>query len=182
MTSGSPFESVSELGPERSAHRVKRSHLRGVGLLGVLLVGAGIALLVSGAKAAIQASAQGLVGNALAGGLAGSFALPLLGFGGWCLYTAWSNRGAAVTVFERGLAVSRGESVRRIPWDEVIAVEQTLSYHSGGSDLHPREYTIQLTDGTRYAWDEKYEDLETLGEAIAIRTNFANLLRAKRGM
>jgi hypothetical protein len=168
MTSGSPFLNVFELGPEESVHPVKLFHKLGSGILGVLFVGGGIAALIIGALGASQASAQGL-GNALGSGcVPGLIALACLGVGGWCLFTAWNNWGSAVAVFDAGLAVARWEDVRQIPWEEVTAVWQAITKHytNGIYTGTSHKYTVQLVDDTKYTWDDKYKDIETLGKAI----------------
>ncbi len=175
MTSGSPFLSVFELGPEESEHPVKLFNKLGGGILGALFVGGGIAALIVGATGAIQVFPQGL-GDALGTAcLPGLIALACLGIGGWCLYTAWNNWGAAVAVFDRGLAVARWDDVRQIEWDEVTAVWQAITKHytSGIYTGTTHRYTVQLIDDTKYIWDDKYKDIETLGKAVQSKVSNA---------
>jgi hypothetical protein len=168
MTSGSPFLSVFELGVEQSEHPVKLITKLFSGILGVLLVGAGIAAALFGVMSAAGAASQGM-GSALAAALLPVLiCLAALGLGGWSLVSAWNIWGSAVAVFDRGLAVAHWEDVRQIPWEEVTAVWQNITKHytNGIYTGTTHKYTVQLIDDSKYTWDDKYKDIETLGKAV----------------
>ena len=165
MPSASPFLTCFELGSEKSEHPIKAWNKWGNLILGVLLTGAGVAaLLIAVMSASI---ATGLV------------FLACLGLGGWCLWSAWNDWGQAAAVFDRGIAVARGEDVREIPWEEVTAVWQaitrhhTYGIHTGTTYL----YSMQLADDTIYKFDGRYKDIEALGKAI--QTSVTNMLYPK---
>jgi len=179
MKSGSPFLSVFELGVQQSEHPVKLLNKWGSAILGVLLVGVGIAAFLVGALGAVSELSRD-VGSALGVAcLPGLVSLATLGLGVWCLYAAWNNWGSAVAVFDRGLVVARWEDVRQIPWEEVTAVWQSITKHytNGIYTGTTHKYTVQLTDDTKYKLDDKYKDIEPLGKAI--QTNVTNALYPK---
>ncbi|MBN2086178.1 MAG: hypothetical protein JW748_13245 [Anaerolineales bacterium] len=165
MPSDSPFLTCFELGVEKSEHPIKAWNRWGNLILGVLLTGAGIAALL---VAVMSASMT-----------AGFLFLACLGFGGWCLWSAWHDWSRAVAVFDRGIAVARGEDVRQVPWEEVAAVWQSITKHythgvyTGTTYL----YSVQLADDTIYKFDGKHKDIEGLGKAI--QTNVTNTLYPK---
>jgi hypothetical protein len=179
MPSVSPFANVFELGTPKSEHAVKWVNKWSGIIFGVILAGIGLAALLFGVVGAIQEISNGL-GSALE-----FFCFPLiitavcLGIGGWCLFSAWRNWGSAAAVFDRGLAVARGEDVRQIPWEDISAVWQAVTKHytngiyTGTTHL----YTIRLTDDTKYKFDDKYKDIEPLGTAI--QSNVTNTLYPK---
>ncbi len=165
MPSASPFLTCFELGPEKSEHPIKAWNKWGNLILGVLLTGAGVAALLIAVMSASIAT--------------GFIFLACLGLGGWCLWSAWNDWGQAAAVFDRGIAVARGEDVREIPWEEVTAVWQaitrhhTYGVHTGTTYL----YSMQLADDTIYKFDGRYKDIEALGKAI--QTNVTNTLYPK---
>jgi hypothetical protein len=176
MASGSPFLTVFEMGPEESEHPVKLFHRLLVGILGILLAGAGLAAALFAVMGVIGASPQG-PGNALgAACIPGMLCAAALALGVWCLYLAYKYWGSAVAVFHDGLAVARWEDVRQIPWEEVTAVWQNITKHytNGVYTGTSHQYTIQLTDDTKYTFDDKYKDIETLGKVI--QTNVTKAL------
>ncbi|MBN1438656.1 MAG: hypothetical protein JW929_04525 [Anaerolineales bacterium] len=179
MAPPSPFLSVFELGPQQSEHPVKLATKLTAAVLGVLLVGGGIAALLAAAigllRMGAKETAQELAGFCLPGILA-----PIgLGIGGWCLSKAWNQWGSAVAVFDRGFAVSRWEDVRPVPWEDVTAVWQATAKHSvrGVPTGIKHKYTVQLVDDTKYVWDDKYQDVETLGRVV--QSKVSNLLYPK---
>lgn len=179
MASGSPFLSIFELGAEQSEHPVKLLNKWGTAILGVLLVGAGIAAFLVGLIGALSEISKDF-GSALGTAcLPGIIALAALALGGWCLYAAWNNWGSAAAVFDRGLAVAHFEDVRQIPWAEINAVWQEITKHytNGIYTGTTHKYTVQLPDDTKYKFDDKYKDVETLGKAI--QTNVTNALYPK---
>jgi hypothetical protein len=165
MPSGSPFLTCFELGVEKSEHPIKAGNKWGNLILGVLLTGAGIGALLL----AVMGAGFTMVLAFLA----------CLGLGGWCMYLAWNDWNQAVAVFDRGLAVARGDDVRQIPWEEITAVWQSITrHHTYG--IHTRTthlYSIQLADDTIFKFDDKYKDIETLGKTI--QTNVTNTLYPK---
>ena len=171
MVTASPFLSVFELGIEESEHPVKLVPKLFTGIFGVLLLGTGIAAALFGVMGAIGASAQG------AGSALGAAAIPIiislaaLILGGLILRSAYTLWGSAVAVFDRGLAVAAWEDVRQIPWEEVTDVWQDIAKHytNGIYTGTTHKYTIQLVDDTKYIWDSKYKDIETLGKAIQMK-------------
>ena len=165
MPSASPFLTCFELGTEKSEHPIKAWNKWGNLVLGVLLTGAGIAALL-----------LAVMGAGIAMFLA---FLMCMGLGGWCLWSTWNDWGQAVAVFDRGIAVARGEDVREIPWEEVAAVFQSITRHYTYG-IHTRTtylYTVQLADDTKYKFDNRFKDVEALGKAI--QTAVSNALYPK---
>jgi hypothetical protein len=175
----SPFLTVFELGVQQSEHPVKLWNKLSSGILGVLLVSAGITALLFAVAGAVQGLSENF-GTALSAAcIPGVICIPCLGIGAWCLYTAWNNWGVAVAVFDRGLAMARWDNVRQIPWEEVTAVWQAITKHytNGIYTGTTHQYTIQLTDDTKYKLDDKFKDIETLGRTI--QSNVTNSLYPK---
>jgi hypothetical protein len=179
MPSKSPFLSVFELGTPRSEHSVKMLSKLGNGILGVLLVGFGLGVLLFGLYGALVEINRDLGAALGVACLPGLFAVTCLVLGGWALYKTWNNWGSAAAVFDRGLAVANFEDVRQIPWEEVTAIwqEVTKHYYNGVYTGTTHKYTVQLTDDTKYKFDDKYKEVETLGKAI--QTNVTNTLYPK---
>jgi hypothetical protein len=179
MPSGSPFMNVFELGTPRSEHPVKLLNKLGSVILGVLLVGFGLAAFLFGLIGALQVVDRDFAAALGTACLPVVIALGSLALGAWALYAAWNNWGSAAGVFDHGLAVARFEDVRQIPWDEVSAVWQEITKHytNGIYTGTTHKYTVQLADDTKYKFDDKYKDVETLGKAI--QTNVTQALYPK---
>jgi hypothetical protein len=179
MTSASPFVSVFELGPQQSEHPVKTVHKLGTGILGALFAGGGIAAIAFGALGAVQTAPQGMGPTLEAACLPGLIGLVCLGIGGWSLVNAWKNWGSRAAVFDRGLAVARWEDVRQIPWEEITEVWQDITKHytNGIYTGTTHKYSIRLADDSKYSWDDKYKDIETLGRVI--QSKVTNMLYPK---
>jgi Family of unknown function (DUF6585) len=179
MPSGSPFLNVFELGTEKSEHPVKWANKWGTGAVGVLLVGGGIAAFLVGLLSTFSNLNKGADFILEAACLPIILAAGALALGGWALFAAWNNWGSAAAVFDRGLAVARFEDVRQVPWDEITAVWQEITKHytNGIYTGTTHKYTVRLTDDTKYKFDDKYKDVETLGKAI--QTSVTNTLFPK---
>ena len=179
MATGSPFLTVFEMGPLESEHSVKLFNKLVVLVLGVLLVGAGLAAALFAVISAIGGFSQGAgyaLGTACVPGAVSAAALAL---GGWSLFAAYRDWGSAVAVFHDGLAVAKWEDVRQIPWEEVTHVWQNITKHytNGIYTGTTYKYTVQLVDDTKYTFDTKYKNIEALGKTI--QTNVTQRLYPK---
>jgi hypothetical protein len=159
----------AEYTPRRKAGWLILGLIAGV-LFGTLVAGVGIFLIVGAWVWRSGADRFFFVVFGLAVGL----------FGVWLVMRAIRKRhlGKRVLVYDGGLAYTRQGKTDIIRWEDITAVWQNVvshyfkqawqtEYHYTGT-IH--KYTIQLNDGSKYAFDDVLGNVEELGGVIRQET------------
>jgi hypothetical protein len=97
--------------------------------------------------------------------LCGVIFLPL---GAWMAFNTIRNWSRALRLYEGGFAAKDRSGVRAVRWADIDAVWQNVTRHytnmiyTGTTYL----YTVELSDKTRFVFDNSYPKIEDVGKAI----------------
>jgi hypothetical protein len=85
---------------------------------------------------------------------------------------AYQNWNKAVVTYEKGLAYCDNKGLQTWGWSEVeqFYMSITKHYHNGIYTGTSYLYTLQKADGTRLTLDNKFKQIETLGQLVGQKT------------
>ncbi len=167
------FRAVVGLGAATDVFEIKRKNRIGA-LVGavIFLGGAGLMVLIGFGYAyrASQRYGPAVFMKRLSPMLVFAFVLALVGaWAAWSAYTNWNRR---VVAYARGLAVRDRKGLRFWRWEQIRAVYQAVTKHytNGIYTGTTHVYTIEVEPQGREVFDDRYQNIEKLGELLRRRT------------
>ena len=103
----------------------------------------------------------------------------LLLSGIWLLFTLARNWKTAAAVYEHGLALHDPSGLRQFRWDAVDEVRQSVTnyYRNGVHTDTIYVYTVRTNDGQTFKFNNRFAQIEALGDAIQRNVSAALLPR-----
>jgi hypothetical protein len=103
----------------------------------------------------------------------------LLLLGIWLLFTMARNWKTAAAVYEQGLALSDPSGLRQFRWDAVDEVRQSVTkyYRNGVHTDTIYVYTVRTHDGRTLKFNNRFAQIQALGDAIQRNVSAALLPR-----
>ncbi len=167
------FRSVIGLGAPEAVFPVKSKNR--IGSLGgaVIFLGAGglkVLFAFINAYNASQRYGPAVFGKRLVGPLI--FGLVLGALGLWAAWSAYANWNRMVVVYTHGLALRDRKGVRFWRWEQIEALYRLVvkRYVNGIYTGTTHTYTIGLGQGGRERFDDRYQNVEKLGNMLQGRT------------
>ena len=102
----------------------------------------------------------------------------------WLLFNMARNWKTAAAVYEHGLALSDPSGLRQIRWDAVDEVRQSVTnyYRSGVHTDRIYVYTVRTNDGQTFKFNNRFAQIEALGNAIQKHVSAAMLPRSVQAL
>ncbi len=179
MTSSQPlnlpdaFRSVIGLGAPEEIFPVKSKNRIGSLIGAVIFLAAGGLAVVFAFVNAYNASRRygpAVFATRLMGPLA--FGVVLGAVGIWAAWAAYTNWNRMVVCYTHGLAVRDRKGVRFWRWEQIQLLYRSVVKHytNGIYTGTTHRYTIVLEQGGREKFDDRYQNVEKLGDNLQTRT------------
>ncbi len=167
------FLSVIGLGAPEAVFPVKsKNRIGSLGGAVVFLGAGGLTVLFAFVNAynASQRYGPAVFGKRLVGPLV--FGLVLGALGLWAAWSAYANWNRMVVVYTHGLALRDRKGVRFWRWEQIEALYRSVvkRYVNGIYTGTTHIYTIGLGQSGRERFDDRYQNVEKLGDVLQGRT------------
>ncbi len=163
------FSSIYGLGPVQSVHSVSAKNRWISAIFGVVLIsGAGLAAIYGFYDTFVQVAKYGpvMLGKTIITPLI--IAAVMFLFGVLATLSAYQNWDKSVVVYEKGLAYNDNSGLQTWTWQEIewLNISITKRYSNGIYTGTTYVYTLRKIDGARLVLDNKFYQIEMLGNFI----------------